>query len=281
MRNTIEEEGCSKTQTPPLAAISCISRNVLQDKQLTCTHMDESMYTPMAYIYIFMRIYAMKLLGTIWICYIYINYIYIYNIHTCIGPKGLEPQPRVLAARQFPAFTDCAVKSPSGRKTCRWVEPRDIITKDEHTSPKATTNFSSLPCKIAAISSLRSRAEKDYTVYLLYHIVLWVSSLSYMNQETPCQREIVDPVGYHCMLVSSTFCTNDVRWRDPSALCPGMQFRSWLAADSGSAYHLQQKLPQHHRPVMAPCLLVCNCSGSLGSFQLFWLEVMRPSLFPR
>ena len=213
--------------------------------------------------------------------YIYINYIYIYNIHTCIGPKGLEPQPRVLAARQFPAFTDCAVKSPSGRKKCRWVEPRDIITKDEHTSPKATTNFSSLPCKIAAISSLRSRAEKDYTVYLLYHIVLWVSSLSYMNQETPCQREIVDPVGYHCMLVSSTFCTNDVRWRDPSALCPGMQFRSWLAADSGSAYQLQQKLPQHHRPVMAPCLLVCNCSGSLGSFQLFWLEVMRPSLFPR
>ena len=101
------------------------------------------------------------------------------------------------------------------------------------------------------------------------------ASLSYMNQETPCQLEIVDPVGYHCMLVSSTFCIDDVRWRDPSALCPGMQFRSWLAADSGSAYQPQRTPPQHHRPVMTPHLLVCNCNRSLGSLGISENEVVK------
>ena len=82
MRNTIEEEGCSKTQTPPLAAISCISRNVLQDKQLTCIHTDESMYTPMAYIYIHAYI-CNEIIGYD-LNMLYIYKLYIYIIYTLV-----------------------------------------------------------------------------------------------------------------------------------------------------------------------------------------------------
>lgn len=98
----------------------------------------------------------------------------------------------VLAANKLPLATESDERSPSGKKYDRWVDPRDIEIKDEHTSPNATTtpgldwridNSNRLGCGIQQ-RKLRIMLEFEDFIYLcpkIKHIHIYIYVLQTLS----------------------------------------------------------------------------------------------------
>ena len=86
----------------------------------------------------------------------------------------------LLYASRFPICTDGESQSPSGKKNERYVDPREIEMKEEHTKPKTTTR-PSFDCRIAVKSRLSCKAADEKT-YETLSMSLTFNTMSMIGQ---------------------------------------------------------------------------------------------------